>query len=60
MLGYVTLALQIFILIAVSLSTLFAFRTAHIVRETTQLIQSYRSQINWLEARMDVLEGQKK
>jgi hypothetical protein len=57
MLGYITLALQIFVLFTVGLSCLLAFRSARLIQETAKLIQSYRSQMAWLEARMELLEG---
>jgi hypothetical protein len=54
---YFTLVMQFIILFAVAGSAWWAFRTSKSTKQTTDLIRQYRSEITWLTARIEALEG---
>jgi hypothetical protein len=57
---HVSLIMQIFILFAVGWSASSAWSTWKLIRQTRTLIEGYQRELNWLTARIDALEGQRR
>jgi hypothetical protein len=56
---YFTLVMQILILAFVSWTTWSIFQSTRLTRKTTALIEGYRRELGWLEARMTALEARR-